>query len=218
MIWAKRHGCWSWSGFIQKINKNGTCCPRQDALTDGVPMVVFSGQVPTGAMGTDAFQDLQMGLSSLCAWLCALMYLALFGGFPFQLSASRNLPYGQVWKEWTTTKKLQFCSKKRMVSKYGTWYQSVAHVTWYQSVGEYSCHFLEEQVPSKPLYDFTAWDSHSCSLCSMGRLRFEGFLCRFVQLRTDQRSQFWKFNLPKVDSKCVAINRRLEKRSSLLWL
>ncbi|CAK9046480.1 Acetolactate synthase catalytic subunit [Durusdinium trenchii] len=31
--------------------------PMQDALTDGVPMVVFSGQVPTGAMGTDAFQE-----------------------------------------------------------------------------------------------------------------------------------------------------------------
>lgn len=31
--------------------------PLQDALTDGVPMVVFSGQVPTGAMGTDAFQE-----------------------------------------------------------------------------------------------------------------------------------------------------------------
>jgi len=31
--------------------------PMQDALTDGVPMIVFSGQVPTGAMGTDAFQE-----------------------------------------------------------------------------------------------------------------------------------------------------------------
>ncbi|CAE8717358.1 unnamed protein product, partial [Polarella glacialis] len=31
--------------------------PMQDALTDGVPLVVFSGQVPTGAMGTDAFQE-----------------------------------------------------------------------------------------------------------------------------------------------------------------
>jgi acetolactate synthase I/II/III large subunit len=31
--------------------------PLQDALTDGVPLVVFSGQVPTGAMGTDAFQE-----------------------------------------------------------------------------------------------------------------------------------------------------------------
>jgi len=31
--------------------------PLQDAMTDGVPMIVFSGQVPTGAMGTDAFQE-----------------------------------------------------------------------------------------------------------------------------------------------------------------
>jgi len=31
--------------------------PVEDALTDGVPMVIFSGQVPTGAMGTDAFQE-----------------------------------------------------------------------------------------------------------------------------------------------------------------
>jgi len=31
--------------------------PLQDALTDGVPLIVFSGQVPTGAMGTDAFQE-----------------------------------------------------------------------------------------------------------------------------------------------------------------
>lgn len=31
--------------------------PIQDALTDGVPLVVLSGQVPTGAMGTDAFQE-----------------------------------------------------------------------------------------------------------------------------------------------------------------
>jgi len=31
--------------------------PLQDALTDGVPVIVFSGQVPTSAMGTDAFQE-----------------------------------------------------------------------------------------------------------------------------------------------------------------
>lgn len=31
--------------------------PLQDAFTDGVPMIVFSGQVPTSAMGTDAFQE-----------------------------------------------------------------------------------------------------------------------------------------------------------------
>lgn len=31
--------------------------PLQDAYTDGVPMIVFSGQVPTSAMGSDAFQE-----------------------------------------------------------------------------------------------------------------------------------------------------------------
>lgn len=31
--------------------------PLQDALSDGVPLILFSGQVPTGAMGTDAFQE-----------------------------------------------------------------------------------------------------------------------------------------------------------------
>lgn len=33
--------------------------PLQDAYSDGVPMIVFSGQVPTSAMGTDAFQECQ---------------------------------------------------------------------------------------------------------------------------------------------------------------
>ncbi|CEM37797.1 unnamed protein product [Vitrella brassicaformis CCMP3155] len=31
--------------------------PLQDAIGDGVPLVVFSGQVPTGAIGSDAFQE-----------------------------------------------------------------------------------------------------------------------------------------------------------------
>jgi acetolactate synthase-1/2/3 large subunit len=31
--------------------------PLQDAYTDGVPLILFSGQVPTSAMGTDAFQE-----------------------------------------------------------------------------------------------------------------------------------------------------------------
>ena len=31
--------------------------PLQDALMDGTPMVVFTGQVPTAAIGTDAFQE-----------------------------------------------------------------------------------------------------------------------------------------------------------------
>jgi len=31
--------------------------PLQDAITDGVPLLVLSGQVPTSVMGTDAFQE-----------------------------------------------------------------------------------------------------------------------------------------------------------------
>ncbi len=31
--------------------------PLQDALLDGTPLVVFTGQVPTSAIGTDAFQE-----------------------------------------------------------------------------------------------------------------------------------------------------------------
>eukprot|EP00923_Selenidium_pygospionis_P044217 GHVN01076408.1.p1 GENE.GHVN01076408.1~~GHVN01076408.1.p1 ORF type:complete len:693 (+),score=132.92 GHVN01076408.1:83-2161(+) len=34
-----------------------TVTPMQDALMDGVPLMVLSGQVPTTAMGTDAFQE-----------------------------------------------------------------------------------------------------------------------------------------------------------------
>lgn len=41
--------------------------PMQDALSDGVPLVVFSGQVPTSAIGTDAFQEADVvGLSRSC--------------------------------------------------------------------------------------------------------------------------------------------------------
>lgn len=31
--------------------------PLQDALSDGTPLVVFTGQVPTSAIGSDAFQE-----------------------------------------------------------------------------------------------------------------------------------------------------------------
>ncbi|KAI9477851.1 MAG: large subunit of biosynthetic type acetolactate synthase [Benjaminiella poitrasii] len=38
-----------------------------DALSDGVPLVVFSGQVPTSAIGTDAFQEADVvGISRAC--------------------------------------------------------------------------------------------------------------------------------------------------------
>ncbi|KAJ1836977.1 Acetolactate synthase, mitochondrial, partial [Coemansia sp. RSA 486] len=41
--------------------------PLQDALSDGVPLVVFSGQVPTAAIGSDAFQEADIvGISRSC--------------------------------------------------------------------------------------------------------------------------------------------------------
>jgi acetolactate synthase-1/2/3 large subunit len=39
----------------------------QDALSDGTPMVVFCGQVPTAAIGSDAFQEADViGISRAC--------------------------------------------------------------------------------------------------------------------------------------------------------
>lgn len=41
--------------------------PMQDAMSDGTPMVVFCGQVPTTAIGTDAFQEADIvGISRAC--------------------------------------------------------------------------------------------------------------------------------------------------------
>lgn len=41
--------------------------PMQDALMDGTPMVVFCGQVPTSALGSDAFQEADIvGISRAC--------------------------------------------------------------------------------------------------------------------------------------------------------
>jgi acetolactate synthase-1/2/3 large subunit len=41
--------------------------PMQDALMDGTPMIVFSGQVATGAIGTDAFQEADVtGITRPC--------------------------------------------------------------------------------------------------------------------------------------------------------
>ncbi|KAK3955466.1 thiamine diphosphate-binding protein [Pseudoneurospora amorphoporcata] len=41
--------------------------PMADALADGTPMVVFSGQVPTTAIGSDAFQEADViGISRSC--------------------------------------------------------------------------------------------------------------------------------------------------------
>ncbi|BDD56867.1 Acetolactate synthase, mitochondrial, variant 2 [Monascus purpureus] len=41
--------------------------PLQDALSDGVPMIVFCGQVPTTSIGTDSFQEADVvGISRAC--------------------------------------------------------------------------------------------------------------------------------------------------------
>ena len=41
--------------------------PMQDALLDGTPLIVFSGQVPTSAIGSDAFQEADViGISRAC--------------------------------------------------------------------------------------------------------------------------------------------------------
>ncbi|KAJ3504908.1 hypothetical protein NLJ89_g7692 [Agrocybe chaxingu] len=41
--------------------------PMQDALSDGIPLVVFSGQVATSAIGSDAFQEADVvGMSRSC--------------------------------------------------------------------------------------------------------------------------------------------------------
>ncbi|KAJ2518776.1 Acetolactate synthase, mitochondrial, partial [Coemansia sp. RSA 2049] len=41
--------------------------PLQDALSDGVPLIVFSGQVPTSAIGSDGFQEADIvGISRSC--------------------------------------------------------------------------------------------------------------------------------------------------------
>ncbi|KXJ95715.1 acetolactate synthase [Microdochium bolleyi] len=41
--------------------------PMQDAMSDGTPMVVFTGQVVTGAIGSDAFQEADViGISRAC--------------------------------------------------------------------------------------------------------------------------------------------------------
>ncbi len=44
-----------------------TVTPLQDALMDGTPLIVFSGQVPTSAIGTDAFQEADVtGITRPC--------------------------------------------------------------------------------------------------------------------------------------------------------
>ncbi len=66
-------------GYARVTGKPGVCLvtsgpgatntvtPMQDALMDGTPMVVFAGQVATGAIGTDAFQEADMtGITRPC--------------------------------------------------------------------------------------------------------------------------------------------------------
>src|SRR5690348_7699284 len=44
-----------------------TVTPLQDALMDGTPIIVFSGQVATSAIGTDAFQEADVtGITRPC--------------------------------------------------------------------------------------------------------------------------------------------------------
>ena len=49
-----------------------TVTPLQDALMDGTPIIVFSGQVATSAIGTDAFQEADVtGITRPCTkWNC----------------------------------------------------------------------------------------------------------------------------------------------------
>ncbi|MEM6748921.1 MAG: biosynthetic-type acetolactate synthase large subunit [Planctomycetota bacterium] len=51
-----------------------TVTPMQDALMDGTPIIVFAGQVATGAIGTDAFQEADMtGIARPCTKWCTLV-------------------------------------------------------------------------------------------------------------------------------------------------
>ena len=61
--------CFMASGYARAGGRPGVCLvtsgpgatncvtPVRDSLADSVPLVLLSGQVPTGAMGTDAFQE-----------------------------------------------------------------------------------------------------------------------------------------------------------------
>jgi len=66
-------------GYARATGKPGVCVvtsgpgatnmvtPLQDALMDGTPLVVFTGQVPTSAMGSDAFQEADViGITRPC--------------------------------------------------------------------------------------------------------------------------------------------------------
>lgn len=71
-------------GYARATGKPGVCLvtsgpgatnmvtPLQDALMDGTPLIVFTGQVPTAAIGTDAFQEADtVGITRSCTkWNC----------------------------------------------------------------------------------------------------------------------------------------------------
>jgi acetolactate synthase-1/2/3 large subunit len=54
-------------GYARACGLPGVITPMQDALSDGTPMVVFCGQVPTTAIGSDGFQEADVvGISRAC--------------------------------------------------------------------------------------------------------------------------------------------------------
>ena len=67
--------------------------PIQDALSDGVPLIVFCGQVPTSAIGSDAFQEADIiGITrgEMSPLLTLFLLVALLFGF-FSVRFQRNL-------------------------------------------------------------------------------------------------------------------------------
>lgn len=66
--------------------------PIQDALSDGTPLVVFSGQVVTSAIGSDAFQEADiLGISRGKTILCLQSLLLPFSSLPPPSLSSKTL-------------------------------------------------------------------------------------------------------------------------------
>jgi hypothetical protein len=64
--------------------------PMQDALSDGTPMIVFSGQVATSVIGSDAFQEADiLGISRSCSLLVIVDPGSTNEGSPSLFSDSR---------------------------------------------------------------------------------------------------------------------------------
>ncbi|KAF8912167.1 thiamine diphosphate-binding protein [Gymnopilus junonius] len=50
-----------------RSRRDNVITPMQDAMSDGIPLIVFSGQVATSAIGSDAFQEADIvGISRSC--------------------------------------------------------------------------------------------------------------------------------------------------------